>query len=194
MQALKLAPISLKDYLAIEQQDDKRYEFHDGYIYAMAGGTLNHGRISGNIYRKVGNSLEQRNASCEPFNSDTKLYIERGKRFVYPDMMVVCGKAEVSSVYKEAVTNPSLIVEVLSESTESYDRGDKFFFYQNIASLKQYVLISQEKVQIEVWTRGEGNSWKIDRETDLSSTVVLDSIDVTLDVAQLYLNVDFNKE
>jgi Uma2 family endonuclease len=194
MQALQIAPISLEDYLSIEQQENNRYEFHDGYIYAMAGGTISHGRISTNLIRGIGAQLDKNGSHCEPFNSDIKLHIESGNRFVYPDMMVVCGKEQISSKYKEAITNPTLIVEVLSESTEGYDRGDKFYFYQKIESLKQYVLVNQQKAQVELWTRGEGDFWKMDRVTGLGNSVTLDSIDVELALADVYRNVEFENE
>lgn len=191
MQALKIPPVSFKDYLAIEQQENVRYEFHDGYIHAMAGGTLNHNRISGNIFGKIHADLLTKDSLCEPFNSDTKLHIQTGNRFVYPDMMVVCGEEQISSTYKEAIINPALIVEVLSESTEGYDRGDKFYFYQRIESLKQYVLVNQQKAQVELWTRGEGDFWKMDRITGLESSVKLESIDVELALTDVYRNVTF---
>lgn len=190
MEALKVSPISLEEYLVLEQRENTRYEFHDGYIHAMAGGSFKHGLIGSNINGELYGKLKAKNSACNTINSDVKLYIKSGNRFVYPDAMVICGKFEMSDVYKEAITNPVLIVEVLSESTESYDRGDKFFFYRQIKSLKHYLLVSQDKAQVELYSRGEGGFWKIDRVTGLDSVLHLSAIDVELALAEVYRNVE----
>jgi Uma2 family endonuclease len=158
----------------------------------MAGGTIRHGRISGNIFREVDSKLRLKKSSCSSFNSDIKLHLEKGNRFVYPDMMVVCGKEMLSSTYKEAITNPTVIIEVLSESTANYDRGDKFYFYRQIKSLREYILIEQDKAQIEIFSRVEANFWKIDRIEGLESKLNISSVGVEVDLKEIYLNVEFD--
>jgi Uma2 family endonuclease len=192
MQALKLAPISFEDYLAIEHQEDKRYEFHDGYTYAMAGGSYNHSIIGANFIRSIGTKLIAKGSSCFPTSSDLKLHIEHGNRYLYPDAMVLCkDQVKKSSKYKEAVTNPVVIVEVLSESTADYDRKDKLFFYQQIPSLKEYVLVEQDKAQVSIFSRGEGDFWKFDLISGLEKTVDLSSLGIALDLKELYLNIEW---
>jgi len=191
MQATKLQKLTIEEYLEIEQSSDNKYEYHDGYIYGMAGGTVNHGRISTNISREIGNNLIKKGSSCEIFNSDVKLHIQKENRYVYPDGMVVCGDLQYSEDYKEAITNPILIIEVLSKSTADYDRGDKFFFYQQIKSLQEYILIEQDKMQIDIYSRRK-NLWKISRVTQKDGTLHLSSLDITIDLNEIYRSVQFD--
>lgn len=191
MQATKLQKLTIEEYLEIEQSSDTKYEYHDGYIYAMAGGSVNHSRIGGNIYGEIRNKLIEKNAPCEIFNSDLKLHIQKENRYVYPDAMVICGDLQASEDYKEAITNPILIVEVLSKSTADYDRGDKFFFYQQIKSLQEYVLIEQDKMQIDIYSRRK-NRWKISRITKKDGSLHLSSLDITIDLDEIYRSVQFD--
>jgi Uma2 family endonuclease len=195
MQALKLAPVSFEEYLAMEKQDDTRYEFHDGYIYAMAGGSFNHSIIGANIIGELREKLKAKGSSCYPSNSDLKLYIEAGNRYLYPDVMILCkDDVKTSPTYKHAVTNPVVVVEVLSESTSDYDRKDKLFFYQQIPSVKEYVLVEQDKAEVSIFSRGEGDFWKFDLITGRENTLPLPSLNIELKLEELYLNVDFDKE
>ena len=124
--------ISIEDYIALEQATNTRYEYHDGTIYAMAGGSIEHGLISGNTYGELKFNLREKGSDCKAINNDVKLHVESLNKFLYPDVMVVCGEMERSTKEKNAVVNPSVIIEVLSNSTEAYDRGDKFFAYRQI--------------------------------------------------------------
>ena len=127
MQATKLNNISIEQYIAIERENDTRYEYHNGEIFAMAGGTFHHAFISGNTFGQIDEKLRQKKSSCFPNNNDLKIQIQGEHRFVYPDISIFCGKVEPSEIDKNAATNPTIIIEVLSESTASYDRGRKFF-------------------------------------------------------------------
>ena len=158
----KLNNLSIKEYITLEQDTDTKYEYHDGSIYALAGGTLNHGLICGNIFGEIRGALKKSTKECKVMNSEIKLYIPTKNTFLYPDTMVVCGKMEISKVESNAITNPILIVEVLSKTTASYDRGDKFYLYRQLESLQEYILIEQEKPLIEIYKR-ESDLWKITR-------------------------------
>ncbi|MGB0522643.1 MAG: Uma2 family endonuclease [Flammeovirgaceae bacterium] len=191
MEASRLENISLEEYRTIEEESGQKYEFHNGTIFAMAGGTYNHGLISGNIFALINAKLLHKNTSCFPLNSDIKLHVQEGNRFLYPDTMVVCNKAEKSRLDGEAITNPIVIIEVLSKSTANYDRGDKFFFYRQIPTLQEYVLVEQEKPLIETFTRSQKNMWSIDRSEGLDASIQLNSIDIDLALSMVYRNVEF---
>ncbi len=145
--------LTLEEYLKLEEENHQKYEYHDGYVYAMSGGSIPHSLIGGNIFGEIREKLKGK--SCKPINNDMKLWIEHKNKYFYPDCMVVCGKFELGKNHKDSITNPTLIIEVLSKSTEGYDRGDKFKEYRQIKSLAHYVLISQDKPQIEIFSRRE---------------------------------------
>jgi Uma2 family endonuclease len=153
--------VSYEEFLDAEQNNDTKHEWLDGVIYAMAGGSLEHSRLAGNIHT----ALKAAIASCEVFQSDAMLFVRTSKLSTYADVTVVCGAVESQKVERngrvigEALLNPTIIVEVLSESTEEYDRGEKFAHYMTIPSLREYVLISQDSPKIEVFRRPERGHW-----------------------------------
>lgn len=192
MQATILDNLTLEEYLKFEEKSDIKYEYHDGQIIGRIDSMINHSRISGNIQGCIYNNLKRQNATCEIFNSNVKLHIQKENRYVYPDGMVICGDIQTSEDYSEAITNPILIIEVLSKSTADYDRGDKFFFYQQIESLQEYILIEQEKMQIDIYSRRK-NLWKISRVTATDKSLYLSCLEMTIDLKNIYRKVVFEK-
>jgi Uma2 family endonuclease len=176
-------------YLILERDAESRHEYYDGYITAMAGGTLNHSRIGGNIFRQLGNQLEDR--ECEVFASDARLCVSPTGLYTYPDVMVVCGKPLVQDIEGvQSLLNASMIVEVLSRTTESYDRGKKFAHYRRLESLNEYVLVSQDQVLVERYTR-RGDDWVLSEFRELSDTLQLSSIDCAISLREIYAKVEF---
>ena len=173
-------PLTLEDYLKQELTSEIKHEFIDGNIYAMAGASENHARISGTIYRKFGNHLE--NSPCEPFTSDMKIKTSTGK-IRYPDCMVVCDKDDENKYYK---TKPVILVEVLSRSTRKIDKKDKLLEYINIPSLQEYVIIEQDFVDIEIFRRS--NDWH-SKHYFLGDEITFESIGLTLPVEEIYHRV-----
>ncbi len=171
--------ISVEDYLTGELNSDVKHELIDGCVYAMAGASANHERISGNIYRKFGNHLE--NKPCEPFGSDMKLRINAN--FFYPDVMVDCHFDNSEPYFTET---PIIIVEVLSKSTRKKDTTLKLLSYINIPSLQEYVLIEQDFVDVQVFRRSE--NWLV-RHYFLGDEVTFESIGLTLPVEDIYHRV-----
>ena len=171
--------ISVEEYLEEEMNREVKHELIDGQIYAMAGASANHDRISSNISRKFGNHLED--SPCEPFGSDMKVKV--GSKFFYPDVMVDCQFDESQPFFTES---PVIIIEVLSKSTRRIDETTKRFSYMNIPSLEEYVLIEQDIVDIEVIRRGEG--W-LSQHYYLGDEVRFTSINLTLTVAEIYHRV-----
>lgn len=187
MNSVSIKKYSFEDYIRLEQETNTKYEYHDGEVFAMAGGSINHSTIGGNVFSDMDTALEKKDSGCRTFYSDTKLLIPNKDKYVYPDIMVVC---EEGKVEKQSVSNPIIIIEVLSDSTAEYDRGDKFHFYRSIPSLQEYILISQDKAQVEVFAR-RGDFWKINIIEGLAASLALESIDVYLPLARIYRNVQF---
>jgi Uma2 family endonuclease len=148
--------VTLAEYLEAEQSSDVKHEWFNGSVYAMSRGTPEHARLSARIVRLIGNALP---SDCEVYSSDMMLYVAEAKLSTYADGSVVCGPLETITVRKngkslgEGVTNPVVIIEVLSEATERYDREEKFGYFRALPSLQDYVLVSQDEVAIEVFRR-----------------------------------------
>ena len=183
------AKVTYDEYLAMERASDVKLEYLDGEVrpvgggpVAMAGGTLEHARLTMNAGVLLGLALRGR--PCAAFSSDARIHIEASGRATYADVTVVCGKLERSASDPEALVNPRVVVEVLSDSTEAYDRGEKFRHYRKLASLEEYVLVSQHEPLVEVWRR-EGEAWR-PTEYGPGETVKLASIEAEVSVDELY--------
>ncbi|MEH6826341.1 MAG: Uma2 family endonuclease [Motiliproteus sp.] len=177
--AEEMHPVSVEAYLKGEQSSEVKHEYIDGHVYAMAGASANHERISQNLTRAFGNHLE--NSPCEPIGSDMKVRI--GSKFFYPDVLVDCNFDDSEPYYTES---PTLIVEILSKSTRRTDETTKRLSYVNIPTLQEYVLIDQDLVDIEVVSRSEG--WQ-SRRYYLGDDITLESIGLTLSVEEIYRRV-----
>lgn len=181
-----LSGYTYEDYLALEKQSDGKYEFHDGFIVAMAGGSPEHGQIGMNFCRAIGNELEKKGKACITYSSDVKIRIEASHRTYYPDASVVCEKPEKSQHDPLAITNPVLILEVLSESTAAFDRGSKFSHYRTLPSLKEYVLISQTEAMVDTYYRTDDGTWEIRTIIGREEMVQLKSLDCEIRMADIY--------
>ncbi len=178
-------PLTVQDYLELERCSEVKHEFYDGELFAMAGGSPEHNMIVANVLGELRQALRRR--PCRVFASDLKVKAPT-ELYAYPDVTAVCGPLEFDGDAREVLLNPQLIVEVLSDSTESYDRGKKFANYRSIPSLKDYVLVSQQEVLIEHFTRRDDGTWllRILRQGD---RLVLPSLDCEIEVGEVYLKV-----
>lgn len=182
--------LSVEAYLKIESESIEKYEYHNGKIFALAGGTLDHGLLCGNIYTELRGGLKKKGSNCKSFTSEVKIYIEKTNSYVYPDAMVVCGDIEISEKEINSVMNPILIVEVLSKSTAEYDRGDKFYLYRQIASCKEYVIIEQKKEVVDVHYKSDNSDlWRITRYEGLDAIIKLQSLDLEISMKDLYFDI-----
>jgi len=191
MQATKLNNISIEQYIAIERENDTRYEYHNGEIRISERGTIKHTFICGNIFAEVETELRAKKSSYHSLNHTIKIQIQNENRFIYPDMVVI-DKIERSKIYREAIINPVVVVEVLSENTAGYDRGGKFFLYRKIKTLQQYILIEQDTPEIDIYTRNQGDLWHIKRVSGLENSLLLQSLDIEIPLKDVYRNVDFS--
>ena len=183
---------SLKEYLEWEERSGTRHEFYQGEIFAMAGASPRHNRIAGNIFARLHQLLE--GTKCEPFASDQRIRIEPVDLSTYPDVSVVCDGLELSANDARAITNPRVIVEVLSKTTENYDRGPKFELYQHLDSLQEYLLVSQEDARVTQYVRNDDGTWRYKLVVGLEVTLDIESINCRLPLAVIYRNVEFGPE
>ncbi len=181
--------MTVEEYFEFEEKSRIKHEFMDGEIFAMAGTKRNHSLAATNISRHLGNQLED--GDCEVHQSDFRVQARREGHYVYPDVVVACGEIETTGKEIETLLNPVVIFEVLSKSTEKRDRGDKAADYFALASLREYVLVAQDKVRVEHFVRQSNNEWKLTIYTELADELSLTSIDCRLSLESVYLKVEF---
>jgi Uma2 family endonuclease len=179
--------MTFSEYLRSEAASNTKHEFLDGQVYAMAGGTPEHARIAANVIRELGSLLA--GGACREYTSDLRVRVLATGLTTYPDVTIVCGSLERDVEDANTITNPTVIVEVLSDSTEAYDRGEKFHHYQRIPSLRAYVLVSQREARIEVFERAGARRWTFEdvRAPDAARIEVLGC---SLPVAAAYNGVE----
>ncbi len=187
MQAIKIEQHSIAAYFDLLEQSDERLEYHNGEVVMMAGGTRNHSSIGNNINGEIRAALKGR-SDCRPFNNDLKVYIEKTNSFVFPDGMVVCGETKLYKNSESVITNPKLVIEVLSKSTQGYDRGDKFHKYCSLDSFCEYILIDQYQPVIDTLFRAEKGLWQMRTTIGLEQSIYLHSIDATIELEDIYRN------
>jgi Uma2 family endonuclease len=176
---------SPEDYLELEQTSPVKHEYQDGHVYAMAGGSDAHNTISGNVYALLRNHL--RGSGCRTYIADMKARIEASNRFYYPDVMVTCDERDRTSEYFKQY--PCLIVEVLSETTEAFDRGKKFADYRQLEGLQEYVVIDQTQQRVEVFRRNEMGLWVL-HPFEAGDRLELTSVNWQGAIADLYEEVE----
>jgi Uma2 family endonuclease len=179
-----LLTISPEEYLRREREAEERHEYDNGRIYAMAGESPNHSRICINAARET--SAKLKGKSCEAFSPNMKVCINAAGKFFYPDLSIVCGEARYHDRERDALLNPKVIMEVLSPSSEKRDRSVKFLAYQQIESLTDYLLVSQDRLLVEHFARQDSGQWLYTVYTDLSASVHLSSIGCDLPLAEIY--------
>ena len=172
--------VSAQEYLELEQNSPEKHEYIDGLVYAMAGTTDTHNIIVGNLYLLIRNHL--RGSNCRVYFSDLKVRLEKRNCFYYPDLLVTCAEQDLeTSTYKRF---PKLIIEVLSDSTEAFDRGNKFYDYSTLESLEEYILINSDKQQLDCFRKVKDHRWEIYfyRDNDFR----IDSINFTSNIMKIY--------
>lgn len=182
---------TVENYLEFERNQPERHEFLDGSVYAMAGESISHSTICFNLYRITGNEL--RGKRCRGFSPNMKITVNDRGLFAYPDLAIVCGEPEFYDNRKDVIINPTVIFEVLSPSTESYDRGEKFLRYSNfIETLEDYILISQDEFLIEHFSKKENGGWEKSEIRGSDAILKIDSIECEIFLSELYELVDFS--
>ncbi|BAG00008.1 Uma2 family endonuclease [Microcystis aeruginosa] len=182
--------ISLEEYRNLETIAEVKHEYHDGEIIEMTGGSINHNSILINLIVLLKLALRGTNYRLQ--SSDLRLWIPQYNRGLYPDLMIIAGEPLFSDNRNDEILNPCLIIEVLSPSTSGYDRGDKFRYYRSIPQLNQYLLVSQGEILIESYSKTSENNWLLQEYTPARGIISLDSLGISLNLADIYEGIDFN--
>jgi Uma2 family endonuclease len=177
------------EYLAIERDAETKHEFYRGEIFAMSGASRQHNRITVNVSAILHEQLKNR--ECEHFTNDMRVKVESTTLYTYPDVVVTCHEPRFLDKELDTLLNPQVIIEVLSDSTEKYDRGKKFEHYRTIPSLREYVLISQDRAHIDRFALNEQGQWALSDATGLEASIELTAIDCHLPLAEVYAKVEF---
>jgi Uma2 family endonuclease len=179
------------EYLELEEKAEFRSEYRDGEIVPMAGGTTNHNEISLNVTTNLRFSLKGQNYRV--YMSDVRLWIPPNRQYTYPDVMLIQGEPIYWENTTSTVTNPRLIVEVLSKSTGNYDRGDKFDYYRSISTLQEYILIDQSRYHVIQYVKANEEQWLMTNYNQAEGIVKLGSVDLALSLNDIYDRVNFNE-
>lgn len=183
MQPLEKPRYTPEEYLALERAAEFRSELIDGEIVAMSGASANHNVIAGNCFAAIHYQLRGR--PCRIFMADMRVRVDSAGLYTYPDLTGLCGEPVFDDEQADTLLNPGLLVEVLSPSTEAYDRGEKFALYRRLDSLIDYVLVSQDKMRVEHYRRRD-EQWVLTVYEDPAASLVLDSLAVTLPIGEIY--------
>jgi len=179
-----------EEYLALERKAEFKSEYVDGVVYALAGASSRHNLIGANVIINLGGQLK--GSPCKVYPSDLKVGVPSSRRFFYPDVSVVCGDDEFPDDENDVILNPTLIVEVSSETTAAFDRGKKFLSYQQIASLQDYLLVSQDEILVEGYSRQGNDTWLYTKVTGLEGSLTLPSIECKLALKDVYDKATWN--
>ncbi len=181
--------ISHEEYFELEEAAEYKSEYYHGEIFAMTGASVTHNLIAMNTGSALHASL--RDSDCVVFPPDIKARVDEARHYTYPDITVVCGEIEYSGNRDDVISNPLVIMEILSESTKDYDRGSKFAAYRNIVSLKDYLLIDQYERHVERFSKIEKNKWVLEEYNDPDAVIQINSIGVDVALKDIYHRIDF---
>lgn len=187
--ALNYNFISQQEYLAAERDAVNKHEYYQGEIFAMSGASLNHNRVFSNFFTGIGGKLKGK--ECVPYGSDLRIHIPKNTLYTYSDISIVFGEPSLTGENKDTVTNPSVIIELLSKSTRNYDKGEKFTLYRDIDSLKEYILVDTEKVHIEKHIRNADNSWQLTDYRSLEDSFSISTIHQEFLLKDIYQGITF---
>ncbi len=187
--AIKQKLYTPEQYLAKEEKAEFRSEYCDGEIFAMAGGSFNHLQITANLTVFLHSKVRKK--GCRVLPNEMKIWVESTRRFYYPDVTVLCDKPKFYKDRNDTIENPKLLIEVLSKSTEATDRGEKFFAFQTLESVEEYVLVSQDKHVVEKFTKQSDGSWKYLATIGIDSKVTFESVGESLNLSEIYDLIEF---
>ena len=175
------------EYLSAERAASQKYEYYNGEVFAMSGASLKHNVIFRNTYIKLGLKLQGK--SCQPFGSDLRIHIPKNTLYTYPDITIICGEPETTDDTTDTISNPTVIIEILSKSKRDYDKGSKFTLYRDIPTLKDYILIDSESVRVEKYSRNVDNSWLLNEYKTEKDSLLIESIQESLSLSDIYFEV-----
>jgi phenylacetic acid degradation protein len=182
---------TIEDYLREEEGSNQRHEYYQGEIFLMSGAKADHNRIV--MSMAIALAVKLKGSPCEVFNADQRVHVQQNTLFTYPDLSIVCGEPEYYKDDNLNLTNPTVIVEVLSPSTKNYDRGDKMRLYQDLPSLREYIMVDSQAVLVEHFAKGEGGEWLLQKYDQLRDTLQIATVGVALQLTEIYEKARFLK-
>lgn len=189
MTAVAIKMYTQEEYLELERAAEYKSEYYRGEIFAMSGASRYHNRITENLSIEIGSFLKGK--SCQSFSRDLRVHIPENTLYTYPDLLIVCGKPEFLDNQTDTLLNPTVIIEVLSPSTEGYDQGKKFHLYRSLRTLTEYVLIDSQEVRAEVYRKGTNGVWILASEADdLEGSINIGHVGLTLKMADIYAQTE----
>lgn len=185
MTAVAIKMYTEQEYLELERTAEYKSEYYRGEIFAMSGARFNHNRIKENLSIEIGGFLKGK--SCESLSSDMRVHIPENTLYTYPDLLIVCGKPEFLDDHMDTILNPSVIIEVLSPSTGNYDQGKKFYLYQGLKSLKEYILVDSQQVGAQVYRKSDDGVWFVSSAAyDIEGAIEIGHVGLTLNMSTIY--------
>lgn len=175
---------TIEEYLEMEELATEKHEYYQGEIFAMSGAKHQHNIVKKNVYSSLLSKLKGK--PCQPWDSDSRVHIQKNTLFTYPDISVVCGDPEFLNNDEWNLLNPTVIIEVLSPSTKNYDRGDKFNLYRDIPSLKEYILVEPEKISIKAFYINQNGQWKLKEYKNLTDILEIKAIQFSMPLTDVY--------
>ncbi|HUC83445.1 MAG TPA: Uma2 family endonuclease [Flavisolibacter sp.] len=175
---------TIEEYLEMEKASDEKHEYFQGEVFAMSGPKLTHNIITSNLLGTLGNKLKGK--GCRPFGSDLRIHIPSNTLFTYPDISIFCDEVKTLNDDEWNALNPTVLIEVLSPSTKSYDRGDKFKLYRDIPTLKEYILIDSQSIAVEAFVINKNGYWELKEYNSLPDLLSLETIGVKLPLKEIY--------
>lgn len=181
--------LTIEEYLEFEQTSEEKHEYYKGEIFAMSGSKVPHNTIVMNLSGILVQKLKGK--SCRPYNSDQRIYIPQNSLFTYPDISIVCGKAETKDNDDWNILNPTVIIEVLSKSTRDYDMGGKFVLYRDIPSLKEYILVDSESLNVYAFRINAGGHWELQEYKKIEDILQIKILDLSIPLTEVYEGIVF---
>jgi Uma2 family endonuclease len=181
--------ISQEEYLEMERAALEKHEYYQGEIFAMSGASLKHNEVFSNLFGEIQGKLKGK--SCKPYGSDLRIHVPKNSLYTYPDISIICDKANLTDDKFDTATNPAVIIELLSKSTRNYDRFEKFSLYRDITSLKEYILVDTQKIHIENYVRNADNTWQLTDYKVISDNLIITAVNISVSIADIYAGLSF---
>ncbi len=188
--AVRYNYISQEVYLERERAAEEKHEYYQGEVFAMSGPSFNHHEIFSNVFGQLCSKLD--GTECKPYGSGLRIHIPANTWYTYPGISIVCGKKETIDDKKDTATNPTVIIEILSKTTRNYDRGNKFAFYRQIATLKEYILIDAESTSVEQFSKEDDGTWLLTGYKNINSLFAIPVLNLPLTLSLIYKDEIFH--
>lgn len=176
--------LTIEEYLLFEKESNQKHEYYKGEIFAMSGASNRHNWIFKNLYGNLTHQLKGHR--CQPFGPDMRMHILENTLFTYPDISIYCGDPTSTSFDLDTVVNPTIIIEILSRSTEDYDRGNKFKLYRDIPTLKEYILVDSEEIDVEAFRINDKGFWELEERRFLTEVLTIPTLQLTVPLTEIY--------